>query len=181
MITYVKGDATAPTVPGNKIIAHVCNDIGGWGRGFVLSVSKRWPEAERQYRRWYQEQPNMPGLEGQHMFPGASQYVLVDYKGTPPNYEERTFVANMVAQKGIFPKDGVPPIRYVALKTCLTHLGEFAEYVGNASIHMPRIGCGLAGGTWTEVEKLIEESLSHHQVYVYDFVANDERDIPWNK
>lgn len=28
-ITYVRGDATAPSVKGVKIIAHVCNDIGG--------------------------------------------------------------------------------------------------------------------------------------------------------
>ncbi|MEV6001124.1 Appr-1-p processing protein, partial [Streptomyces griseomycini] len=27
---------------GVKVIAHVCNDIGGWGKGFVLAVSRRW-------------------------------------------------------------------------------------------------------------------------------------------
>jgi hypothetical protein len=34
-ILYLKGDATNPQVEGNKIIAHICNDIGGWGK--VLS------------------------------------------------------------------------------------------------------------------------------------------------
>lgn len=43
-ITYLKGDATTPQARGNKIIAHVCNDLGGWGKGFVLAISKRWPE-----------------------------------------------------------------------------------------------------------------------------------------
>jgi len=41
-INYVKGDATNPASIGNKIIAHVCNDIGGWGKGFVMAISKRW-------------------------------------------------------------------------------------------------------------------------------------------
>ncbi|MGH7866045.1 MAG: Appr-1-p processing protein, partial [Candidatus Dormibacteraceae bacterium] len=41
------GDAMSPNVPGPKIIAHICNDVGGWGKGFVLAVSQRWPEPER--------------------------------------------------------------------------------------------------------------------------------------
>lgn len=28
-ISYVRGDATAPSVKGVKMIAHVCNDLGG--------------------------------------------------------------------------------------------------------------------------------------------------------
>ncbi|MFJ5832567.1 hypothetical protein [Streptomyces sp. NPDC093089] len=45
-ITYVRGDATAPHGKGVKIVAHVCNDLGGWGKGFVVAVSRRWPEPE---------------------------------------------------------------------------------------------------------------------------------------
>jgi len=49
-IHYLIGDATKPDVAGNKIIAHICNDVGGWGKGFVLAISKSWPEPERKYR-----------------------------------------------------------------------------------------------------------------------------------
>jgi hypothetical protein len=48
-INYITGDATPPQGEGVKIIAHVCNDVEGWGRGFVLVVSKRWPQSEREY------------------------------------------------------------------------------------------------------------------------------------
>jgi len=36
---------------------------------------------------------------------------------------------------------------------------------------MPRIGCGLAGGKWTAIEPLIEQTLlvKGLDVYVYDF------------
>lgn len=27
---YIKGDATSPIAPNNKVITHICNDIGGW-------------------------------------------------------------------------------------------------------------------------------------------------------
>ncbi len=40
-IRYVTGDATRPVGDGDKIIVHVCNDIGGLGRGFVAALSKR--------------------------------------------------------------------------------------------------------------------------------------------
>ncbi|WP_253732040.1 hypothetical protein [Listeria monocytogenes] len=44
-ITYLKGDATNPMAKGNKIIAHICNDVGGWGKGFVLAISRKWKAA----------------------------------------------------------------------------------------------------------------------------------------
>jgi O-acetyl-ADP-ribose deacetylase (regulator of RNase III) len=52
-IAYIKGDATCPQARGPKVIAHVCNDRGRWGKGFVLAVSARWPEPERAYRDWH--------------------------------------------------------------------------------------------------------------------------------
>ncbi|GAB5527155.1 MAG: hypothetical protein Roseis2KO_50270 [Roseivirga sp.] len=40
-----------------------------------------------------------------------------------------------------------------------------------ASVHMPRIGCGLAGGKWEKIEPLIEKTLITNQIntFVYDF------------
>ena len=35
-ITYLQGDATQPQASGIKIIVHVCNDLGGWGKGFEI-------------------------------------------------------------------------------------------------------------------------------------------------
>jgi O-acetyl-ADP-ribose deacetylase (regulator of RNase III) len=46
-IEYVQGDATRPQGPGNKIIVHICNDVGGWGKGFVLTLAGVNPEKDR--------------------------------------------------------------------------------------------------------------------------------------
>jgi hypothetical protein len=56
-----------------------------------------------------------------------------------------------------------PPICYEA---CL----GYAQEVG-ASVHMPRIGCGLAGGKWEQIEPLIGKTLCEKDVAVtiYDF------------
>ena len=79
-------------------------------------------------------------------------------------------VANMVAQTGLRVTKSGPPIRYEALAVCLGHVASKAIELG-ASVHMPRIGCGLAGGKWSEVEPLIIEHLGRRGVVVvvYDF------------
>ncbi|KYF63070.1 hypothetical protein BE11_32400 [Sorangium cellulosum] len=78
-------------------------------------------------------------------------------------------VANMIAQHGVRPQGDVPPIRVDALAQCLGSLAEHAQGV-SASIHMPRIGCGLAGGKWPEVEAIIQRTLcaAGLSVHVYD-------------
>lgn len=154
-ITYCKGDATAPQAKGDKIIAHVCNDLGGWGKGFVLALSARWKEPEKRYREWHRDRAhNDFGL-------GAFQLVQV---------EQYIWIANMIGQHGMKTGSKGPPIRYDALEECLSRLASAAMELG-ASVHMPRIGCGLAGGKWERVEPLIENQLCARgiAVYVYDF------------
>ncbi|MFZ5891966.1 MAG: macro domain-containing protein [Myxococcota bacterium] len=154
-ITYLKGDATDPRADGRAIVCHVCNDVGGWGKGFVMAISRRWPQAEAAYRAWHAEREN------NDFRLGSVQLVQV---------EAERWVANMIAQVGTRTKDGKPPIRYDAVAACLATLSAHAVRLG-ASVHMPRIGCGLAGGQWTEIEPLIEAQLLRHslRVFVYDF------------
>ena len=150
----VRGDATSPQAKGPKIVAHVCNDLGGWGKGFVLAVSRRWPEPERDYRQWHRHRAgNDFGL-------GAVRLVRV-----APDL----WVANMVGQRGMRRGSAGPPIRYDAVERCLTAVADRAEELGS-SVHMPRIGCGLAGGSWQRIEPLIRRALSERgiPVTVYD-------------
>jgi hypothetical protein len=53
VIRYVTGDATRLIGVGPRVIVHVCNDVGKWGAGFVLALSRRWREPEAAYRAWY--------------------------------------------------------------------------------------------------------------------------------
>ena len=67
-IGFVRGDATAPRGDGGKIIAHVCNDVGAWGKGFVLALSRRWPQLAQAFKQWYQVQQSLIGDQGQSNF-----------------------------------------------------------------------------------------------------------------
>ena len=113
------------------------------------------PAPEADYRAWYR------GRAENDFALGACRVVPVD---------DTVSVANMIAQHDTRPRDGRPPIRYEALGDALAILGEHAAARG-ASVHMPRIGCGLAGGTWSEVEPLILTHLVARgiAVTVYDW------------
>ena len=147
-INYVIGDATTPIGEGKKIICHICNDRGAWGAGFVLALSNKWRFPEDFYRA------------RQH-YPLGHVDVL-----TIPN-EDNILVANMIAQHGTgYNSEGVPPIRYKALTEALVRVNKVAEELG-ASLHMPRIGSGLAGGDWKIIAKIIE-TIVKVDVTVYD-------------
>ncbi|BDS10272.1 macro domain-containing protein [Aureispira anguillae] len=154
-ITYLRGDATVPQAEGIKIIAHICNDIGGWGKGFVLAISKKWKAPEQAYRKWHQERKD------NDFDLGAIQLVQV---------EEALYIANMIGQEGIKKSIKGVPIRYEAVDQCLEKLAMEAQKL-NASVHMPRIGCGLAGGKWESIEPIIKNRLLAQgiTVVVYDF------------
>ena len=86
--------------------------------------------------------------------------------------EEYVWIANMIGQRGMKTGSKGPPVRYDAIESGLAKVAEKAKEL-SASVHMPRIGCGLAGGKWNKVEPLILTTLCDADVpvYVYDFAT----------
>lgn len=152
MINYVDGDATYPYTS-SGVIAHVCNNSGGWGAGFVLSISKRWAAPEREYRLWH------AGGYEQPFELGRVQYVIPE---NPPYY----VVANMIAQDGY--SFGRRAIQYDHLRSCLEKVNKFAQEQ-SLPVHMPRIGAGLGGGSWEEIEPIIKVAMPDVQIWVYNY------------
>lgn len=154
MIEYRKGDATDPVGSGQKYIIHICNNSGGWGRGFVLAISNKWTGPEKSYREWYEEKYSH--AYG-HFRLGNIQLVKVS---------QDTTIVNMIAQEG-YGSESRPPIRYDALEKCLEKVYASAK-VCEASVHGPRFGAGLAGGSWTQIEPIIERTMMELPVTIYD-------------
>ena len=157
-IKYVIGDATKPNGNGQKLIVHCCNNMvpGAWGSGFVLALSRRWTAPEVAYRRWsIGKGKNYPPYE-------LGQVIFVPV-------EENVIVANMIGQQGIRSGNDLVPVRYDAINFGLQKVAEYA-LKNKASIHCPRFGAGLAGGSWAEIEKLIIKNLSEKDidVTIYD-------------
>lgn len=80
------------------------------------------------------------------------------------------WVANGVGRRGMRTGSNGAPVRYEAIDAALGAVADRAAELG-ASVHMPRIGCGPAGGKWSRIEPLIEKRLTGRDlpVTVYDF------------
>jgi O-acetyl-ADP-ribose deacetylase (regulator of RNase III) len=156
-INYVVGDATDPP-PSERcqVIVHCCNNMGLWGRGFVVPLARRFPETREKYIEWarfYQEQGKTIPL-------GDVQFVALSRPGL--------YVANLIGQHGIHGSaTNGPPIRYEAVRRGLMKVYEFI-FRREGSVHMPRMGAGLAGGRWEDLETIVEDALRGVPVTVYD-------------
>ncbi len=146
---FVKGDATKPRGTGNKIIAFVVNDTTPrWGAGFALAVRKKWSFVQNHFIRWAEENPHDFKL-------GAVKSLDID---------EVTSILTLVSQHG-YGLSGKPRIRYGHLQNCLDKLADIAKEKF-ASVHMPMIGSGQAGGNWSIILEMIKETLSKKGVEV---------------
>ncbi|MDD5650650.1 MAG: macro domain-containing protein, partial [Candidatus Nanoarchaeia archaeon] len=75
-------------------------------------------------------------------------------------------VVNMIAQDGYGTKENnFKPLHLKALRQCLKQVYASTKNT-NITIHMPKIGTGLAGGKWEEIEPLILKTISV-DTYVY--------------
>ncbi len=150
-INYIMGDATLPVGNGCKYLVHIVNDIGAWGKGFVVALAKRYPMARTAYRKSYRR-----------FRLGDIQFVMVS---------RELVIVNLFGQKGIWRRDNRAPIRYGAIRRGLAKLAkEVLDEMnegGEVSVHMPKIGCGLAGGRWAEIKPLIRDELLMNDIIVY--------------
>lgn len=152
-IEYLLGDVLSPRGKGRKLITHVVSDATpNWGGlGVAIAIKKRWPAAQRAFRSWFGDSRRRH-LGEVHFF----------------EVEEGLEVATMICQRGYGPSE-TPRIRYAAMEKALGAVAARAQ-ANDASIHMPRIGCGQAGGSWMLVEELVNTIFTgaNLPVTVYD-------------
>jgi hypothetical protein len=159
-INYLIGDANEPRGDGNKIIAHIVNDkTPRWGGGFAKVLKKKWPRIQSDFIEWSAK--------------GKSNFHLGNHHSFQLNDEITIY--HMIAQHG-YGHSNQPRIRYHALEKCLNELLILA-YQENSTVHMPRIGCGQAGGSWAIVSGLIDNILCRNgvDVTIYDLPSEREK------
>jgi hypothetical protein len=159
-VQYLVGNALEPRGKGNHLIGQVVNDkTANWGGGgFAVAVRRQWPEVQAQFKAWAADRTNLR-LGAVHIAEVSSDLAVV----------------SMIAQHGYGPSPR-PRIRYAALEIGLEAL--FADaHERHASVHVPRLGAGEAGGSWSLIEELLNEKLVRRgiEVTVYDLQGTDRR------
>jgi O-acetyl-ADP-ribose deacetylase (regulator of RNase III) len=153
-IRWVSSDITdlgAGTRP--VVIAHVTsNSTRAWGRqGVAAALARVFPQAAAAYRSWAIASPDNLKLGHVHELPQ-------ELTGRPVT------IVSMVAQEGYGP-GAVTRLNYAALRDCLERVAVIAQR-RDASVHLPRIGAGQAGGRWDLIEATIVAQLCAQDVSV---------------
>ncbi|MEO1948796.1 ImmA/IrrE family metallo-endopeptidase [Thioclava sp.] len=148
-IRLLHGDILEPRNGGKKIICQLVNDKAvKWGGGVAKKISKRFPDAEKIYTEQLTTIPQRDRL-------GKVVFVEVS---------EDLRIASLIAQEGYGPSL-FPRIRYSALQACLEQVAKHAAAIG-ASIHMPKIGTGSAGGDWLTIEEMLDDIMVRSGLFV---------------
>jgi Zn-dependent peptidase ImmA (M78 family) len=164
-IQYRVGDATDPRQTGDyRIIAHLVNDkTANWGGPFARTVKRKWIAAQEDFQQWAAADEDNLTLGKLRIFEVANQLAI----------------ATMVAQHG-YGESAKPRIRYGALKTALDQLAEIAENQG-ASVHMPKLGTGQAGGNWDIISELIEDLLCAQGIKVFVYTLSHDTRVEYSQ
>jgi hypothetical protein len=148
-VNLLQGNALEPRGAGTRIIAHIVNDkTPNWGAGFARAVRDKYPSVQKDFKEWATLNPESFKLGNIHTSVDSSELYIV----------------SMIAQHG-YGESIKPRIRYAALGDCLHQLKEISLSKG-ASVHMPRIGTGYAGGNWGFILELIDEILVRNGIEV---------------
>lgn len=135
------------------IIAHVVSDSArSWSRrGVANRLSTALPNTAQTFRAW-------AIADASNLRLGNTHSVTRELDG------ETLVVISMVAQEGFGPR-WESRLRYDALKVCLQRVADIALSM-KATVHLPRIGSGQAGGRWDYVERLISSELATRGIRV---------------
>lgn len=149
MIEYIKQDVTRV---GMGIVAHGVNCQHKMGSGVAKAIRDKWPQVYEAYMK----QP-----KGKAML-GSCALVRVD------EGRDDLFVANLYTQQ-FYGYGGGKYASTQAIETSLSQCSNWADMY-DLPIFMPKIGCGLGGLRWEDVEPIVEEinALYNNKIYVCD-------------
>ncbi len=129
------------------IIVHGCNCFNTMGSGIAKEIKQRCPEAY---------EADCKTVRGDKSKLGTYSSAAFETN----NSEEFFVVINMYTQYR-YGKDKVH-VDYEAIREGFRSLGEEIREWGEdgwSTVAYPKIGCGLAGGDWSIVSKIIDEEL----------------------
>lgn len=144
-IRYIKGDVLeAP----EQIILHGCNSMGVMGAGVAKLIKNKWPKAYKDYREHY---------DGYGLKLGS----IVSSKQPDGKIIMHAITQDTIGSSGVH-------VSYWAIANIFYLLDQRISNLGfEHSIAMPKLGAGLAGGDWSVIEAIIENTVKTFQPVVY--------------
>lgn len=159
-ISYVKGNVTSPDFSTDYcLIPHCVNNLGVMGSGVAKALFTKWPVVKTHYHAFC----NNWKLRQEELL-GHCLFTVVD---------DRITVCQIFGQNGIIGPDNPKPVNYRALYKGFLAMRGIIEHDKRHtySIHSPKLGSQLAGGTWDNVLRAIVATLGDLDIdyVVYEY------------
>lgn len=155
------------------ILVHGCNCFGVMGSGIARLIRDKWPGVFQVYREAHlrgrlllgdvlpvayapEDQGSLVTFEPSE--PPFSEAVSRHLAGTFSGLPEELIVVNAMTQYDFGGDPSRVYVDYDALEAAFKRVYLLSRDSG-LPVHFPAIGCGLANGQWSEVEKRIEAAL----------------------
>jgi len=151
MIKYIDGDIIKMS-DNFEVIGHCSNCFCAMGSGIAPQIKHKFPEAYK---------VDCETISGDESKMGTITYT----KNTKP-----TTIVNLYGQYGYGRKNGQMDLDYDALRKALRMAKN--KFTGK-SFGFPKLGSGLAGGSWDIIEQIIEEELKGEDVTVVNYVPQN--------
>lgn len=148
-INYVKGDLIKLADDGEfDMIIHGCNCFATMAAGIAYPIGRRWSEAKK-----------IDALTKRGDVHKLGSYTVVDVK-TKAGTDLKVMNAYTQFKPG-------PDFKLVHLQSVLLRV---REKFSDLRIGIPLIGCGIGGGSWPEVEEMINTEFNdlHITVVIYE-------------
>lgn len=136
------------------IIAHGCNCFKTMGAGIARQIAEQFPAAALVDRADSRDKISRLG----------------DFTYSFLQKEEKTYVIFNLYTQFYMGKN----LDMEALKLCLRKLAHLLDY-RPYRIGLPQIGCGIAGGDWTEVKEVIKKELKDSDVTVVIYKKSERK------
>lgn len=149
-ISLIQGDILQADT---DVILHQVNCQGIMGAGLALQIRLKYPEVYTRYRDYCAKFP----LDSSEML-GQIQCICVGNE--PLLYIVNLFAQDKLGRGGRFTD-------YDALRSCLAQANK--RFKGKRVAIPFWMSCGLAGGDWHTVSKIIEDTMTDCQVTYYRY------------
>ena len=163
MIQYKVGDVIKALQDSEiDVLAHGVNCQNSFGRGVAGQIAKEYPIAKVSYHnffleRTYRVDPEYDGIEFldkiDEVHVAGDKVILNCFTQQYCGYGGKKYVS------------------YDAIEACFKKALEYCKDE-NLKIGIPKIGAGLAGGSWNIIETIINEVFGEYPITVYKLKEN---------